>query len=197
MVGLSYNTTSGSMSATKLFLDTEFTGLNQNAQLISLAVVAESGQSFYAEFTDFDTKLLSDWHHTHVVPNLLYWNLPDYHNPLLHEWRIKGQAEKVVADLKLFLQQFILVEIWADVLAYDWVLFCELFGGALNLPDNIFYTPFDLATLFRFKDLIVPSGRYKEDVPRFDFVKYTTGPQHNALHDAMVELQCYRKLMGI
>ena len=39
---------------TKIFLDTEFTGLHQQSTLISLALVAESGEEFYAEFTDYD-----------------------------------------------------------------------------------------------------------------------------------------------
>lgn len=38
----------------KIFLDTEFTGLHQNAALISLAMVAETGEEFYAEFNDYD-----------------------------------------------------------------------------------------------------------------------------------------------
>jgi len=32
---------------TKVFLDTEFTGLHQGTSLISLALVAESGEEFY------------------------------------------------------------------------------------------------------------------------------------------------------
>ena len=35
-----------------IFLDCEFTGLQQHTSLISLALVAESGEEFYAEFTD-------------------------------------------------------------------------------------------------------------------------------------------------
>lgn len=36
----------------KIFLDCEFTQLNQESRLISLALVAESGEKFYVELTD-------------------------------------------------------------------------------------------------------------------------------------------------
>ena len=44
-----------------IFLDTEFTGLTQSAQLISLALVADTGEEFYAEFTDYELVDASDW----------------------------------------------------------------------------------------------------------------------------------------
>lgn len=34
--------------AIKIFLDTEFTGLTQNTSLISIGLVAETGEEFYA-----------------------------------------------------------------------------------------------------------------------------------------------------
>jgi len=54
-----------------IFLDTEFTGLRQSAQLISLALVDEQGRWFYAEFTDYDEHTLTNWHREHVLPYLL------------------------------------------------------------------------------------------------------------------------------
>ena len=36
----------------KLFLDCEFTQLNQGTKLISLALVSEAGDEFYVELTD-------------------------------------------------------------------------------------------------------------------------------------------------
>ncbi len=44
-----------------IFLDTEFTGLTQSTQLISLALVADTGEEFYAEFTDYELEDASDW----------------------------------------------------------------------------------------------------------------------------------------
>lgn len=39
---------------TKLFFDTEFTGLHKNTTLISIGIVSECGCKFYAELTDYD-----------------------------------------------------------------------------------------------------------------------------------------------
>jgi len=44
-----------------IFLDMEFTGLRQSTQLISLALVADTGEKFYAEFTDYDLDDKKDW----------------------------------------------------------------------------------------------------------------------------------------
>ena len=52
---------------TKLFFDTEFTGLHQNTTLISLGIVAESGQTFYAEFTDYDDFNCDEWIKKNVI----------------------------------------------------------------------------------------------------------------------------------
>ncbi len=37
---------------TKVFFDTEFTGLRQQTTLISIGLVAETGETFYAELTE-------------------------------------------------------------------------------------------------------------------------------------------------
>ena len=39
---------------TKIFFDTEFTGLHQKTTLISIGLVSEDGREFYAELTDYD-----------------------------------------------------------------------------------------------------------------------------------------------
>jgi hypothetical protein len=44
----------------KLFLDCEFTQLNQSTKLISLALVAETGTEFYVELTDTSVSQQTD-----------------------------------------------------------------------------------------------------------------------------------------
>ena len=58
------------MQKTKIFFDTEFTGLHQNTTLISIGLVAETGQTFYAELTDYDKNQIDDWLKTNVIDNL-------------------------------------------------------------------------------------------------------------------------------
>ncbi len=55
----------------KLFLDTEFTDLVPGAKLISIALVAEDGKSFYAELNDtYQEKDCSNFVKSRVLPFL-------------------------------------------------------------------------------------------------------------------------------
>lgn len=178
---------------TKLFLDTEFTGLHQNTTLISLALVADSGEEFYAELTDFDRDQVTPWIHEHVVQHLKQPHREatfcDTTTLLGSTTTMVGPTYFVAAQLQAWLQQFPSCEIWSDTLAYDWVLFCQLFGGALNIPKNVYYIPFDLATLFKVVGI-------DPDVNREEFAARTGWtddlPTHNALHDARVQRECYK-----
>jgi len=76
---------------------------------------------------------------------------------------------------------------WSDCLAYDWVLFNDLFGHAFNIPKNVYYIPFDICTLFKLKGI-------DPDINREEFAGMQ-GAKHNALHDAKVIKACYEKLM--
>ena len=65
----------------KLFLDCEFTRLNRDTKLISLALVSEAGHEFYVELTDtYQVADCSDF----VIQNVLsQLNLPDHGQPLV------------------------------------------------------------------------------------------------------------------
>ena len=173
----------------KIFLDTEFTGLHQQSSLISIALIAETGEDFYGELTDFDIKNINPWVKENVLPQLNENNASNI---------IKGTQKEIAKAIKEWLIQFSneasSIQIWADCYAWDWILFCELFGGAFEIPSSIHYMPMDLATLFDIK-----TG--KPDTSRFDFVKNEISDknwiQHHALHDAKVEKLCYDKLMGL
>lgn len=54
-----------------VFFDTEFTELGPKAQLISIGMVADNGQKFYAEFRDYDKENLNDWIKENVLSNLI------------------------------------------------------------------------------------------------------------------------------
>jgi hypothetical protein len=171
----------------RLFFDTEFTGLHQNTTLISIGIISEDGKAyFYAEFDDYDKSQVDDWIKENVMKNLIS-NKPDVSKNL-----VKGDKAHVKAKLEEFLNSFEgkQIEMWADVLAYDWVLFCELFGGAMNIPKNIDYSPFELCTLFKAKNV-------DPDISREEFTGIDPGGnKHNALFDAEVGRRCYLKLMN-
>lgn len=55
----------------RVFLDTEFTDLaNPEAELISIALVAEDGREFYAECRDFDRDACTNFVQEEVLPLL-------------------------------------------------------------------------------------------------------------------------------
>ena len=82
-----------------------------------------------------------------------------------------------------------MIEVWSDCLSYDWVLFNQLFEN--NLPNNIYYIPFDICTLFKIKNI-------DPDISREEFTENKIkSKKHNALHDAFVIKECYDKLILI
>ena len=81
------------------------------------------------------------------------------------------------------------IYMWSDCLAYDWVLFNNLFGGALEVPKFIYYIPFDICTLFEDRGI-------DPDIHRETFAELGEGNKHNALWDARVIKACYEKLMA-
>ncbi|HUM51395.1 MAG TPA: 3'-5' exoribonuclease [Chitinophagales bacterium] len=177
----------------RIFLDTEFTGLQQNTSLVSLALVAESGEEFYAEFTDYNNDQITVWLKEYVLSQLF---IKDNKSANLNNIQIKGNKEVIKSALINWFQQFPKqknsIQIWADCYAWDWVLFCELFGGAFNIPQNIHYMTMDLATYLFSKNIAVDTERIKllpDDYKDKDNLK-----QHNALFDARVELAVFNAL---
>lgn len=56
----------------KLYFDTEFTGLHQNTQLISIGIVSDNGKKFYAELNDYLPDILNKWIHENVISKLKF-----------------------------------------------------------------------------------------------------------------------------
>ena len=177
----------------KIFMDTEFTGLHQNTTLISLGLISEDGKEFYAEFNDYDKSQIDDWLQKNVINNLKF-NEDMIENAdgcyIYNEisTEIYGNNDIIKVELEKWLSQFESVEIWSDCLAYDWVLFGQIFGHAFNIPKNVYYIPFDICTLMKIKGI-------DTDISREEFIENSVeGKKHNALYDAKVIKKCYEKL---
>lgn len=162
----------------KIFFDTEFTGLHQNTTLLSIGIVDENGREFYGEMVDYDESQLNDWLRDNVIANFTREAI--------------YTKEQLAKDLKKWLQAYDYgekIEVWSDCLAYDWVLFCQIFGGAFEVPKNIYYIPFDICTFMKVKGV-------DPDINRETFAGMD-GAKHNALHDAKVIKACYEKLQAM
>lgn len=177
------------MDKTKVFFDTEFTGLHQKTTLISIGLISECGKSFYAEFTDYDKTQIDEWLQENVINNLC---LTEYDKDAnLNCWKIKGDSGDVKSALEVWFSQFDEVEMWSDCLAYDWILFNQIFGHAFSIPKNIYYIPFDICTLFKHKGI-------DPDISREDFSETKQqSKKHNALWDALIIGECYQKLFTL
>lgn len=177
---------------TKIFFDTEFTGLHQNTTLISIGIVSDCGKTFYAELTDYDKGQVDEWLQKNVIDKLL--------NSLMLKNSFEGTKNvRCLCDTPMlnkyltnWLSQFEEIEVWSDCLSYDWVLFNQIFGHAFNIPKNVYYIPFDICTLFKVKGI-------DPDINREIFSEYkgTDANKHNALHDATIIKSCYNKLINL
>jgi hypothetical protein len=181
-----------------IFFDLEFTGLHQGTTLISLGMVSEDGRKFYAEATDYDRSQVSPWIEENVIKNLRYSaSDPGAHLAADEEGYLfiplKGTRKYIADALRTWLSGFDSVEFWGDVLPYDWVVFCELFENkedpAERLPRNVYYIPFDIATLMKVKGI-------DPDISREAFSGISLN-KHNALDDARIVEACYLRLMSL
>jgi hypothetical protein len=179
---------------TKIFFDTEFTGLHQNTTLISIGLVSECGKSFYAELTDYDKSQVDDWLQENVINNLLVKENSTVGLDYPETRVVIGTINSVKEYLSDWLSQFEKIEMWSDCLSYDWVLFNQIFGHAFNIPKNVYYIPFDICTLFKIKGIDPDVNR--EEFSGMAFVSSEIPQKHNALWDAKVIKACYEKLNG-
>lgn len=175
----------------KVFFDFEFTGLRQNTTPISIGMVTEDNQYFYGEFTDYDKLQIDPWIKDNVIKNLS--DIPAV--PEEDLMTASGRRVGIKDSMRIFFEFNGLsqkgIEFYGDCLSYDWVLFCELFGGALYLPKYIYYIPFDISTMFKMKGV-------DPDISREEFAGFRKEEsKHNALFDAMIIKKCYERLMKI
>ncbi len=116
----------------RYFLDTEFhdSGLGAPLQLISIGLAREdapkSGKRFYGVNTLYDWGKSTDWLRENVKPSL-------YQRPTSYLF-IHSSANVIRDGICGFLREDPRPEFWAYHSAYDWVLFCQLFGGMKKLP---------------------------------------------------------------
>lgn len=183
-------------NARRVYLDCEFTGLHKNTTLISIALVGDDNKCFYAELNDYDEDQVDEFVQEEVISKLVLTHIDDeFSSKIDNVTYVKGSIKYVANELDKWLSNYNndVIEIWSDCLAYDWVLFVNLYGNAFNIPNNIYYIPFDICTLFKVYDI-------DPDINRESFIKsegllLNNNNKHNALHDVMVIKACHDKLI--
>lgn len=153
----------------KLFLDCEFSQLNRDAKLISLALVSEAGHEYYVELTD--TYLVgdcSDFVIHNVLPQL---NLPAHGQTLV-------EAQSSLLAFLSNLQGPL--EVCSE--APDWDLFCQLAYVDHRWPGNVANHATNLILLLRHLDANHIGNVVLPELP------------HHALLDARLLADLYRRL---
>ena len=190
----------------KLFFDTEFTGLHKNTTLISIGIVSEDGRTFYCELNDYNESQVNDWIRENVIAKLKF-RRPEKNedepfattrhesnpvpNNLYNGYSVEFRG--TMADLRYQLNTWLFqfketCYFWSDCLSYDWVLFNHIFGSAFDIPENVYYIPFDICTMFEMIGI-------DPDISREQFVNIVNRDEkHNALFDAKVIQDCYIRL---
>jgi len=105
----------------KIWFDTEFIEDGKTIDMISIGMVREDGQTFYAESAECDHDLASPW----VKENVLVH---------LQGGRFDWSRREIAAAIVAFAGEK--PEFWAYYADYDWVVLCQLFGTMMQLPEG-------------------------------------------------------------
>jgi len=121
----------------KFFLDTEFIERGHAAplQLVSIGIVSYLGKEFYGVSSEFDPDAANDWVKANVLPHL--GDGPRLTHP------------ELAAAIRVFIAANGLrnsdgspstydsgPEFWGYYADYDWVVFCQIFGAMVDLPEG-------------------------------------------------------------
>lgn len=191
----------------RVYFDSEFTGLHQKTTLISIGFIDENYNTFYAEFSDYDRTQLDDWLEDNVIKNLMFSDATpeSYMDVEVHQFdsgadcsdtKCYGNTQYVTKKLIEWMNGLSSkysgeqLEMCSDCMGYDWVLLNELWGGAMNKPECMYYIPQELCTVFSEHGIDPDINReeyaYGDNMPS-DVAK------HNALWDAKVIKDCWER----
>lgn len=178
----------------RIFFDTEFTGLHKNTTLISIGLVTDDGEKFYAELTDYDESQCNDWIEENVLNHLILSGNEELAAALGDD----PMATTVLgckADVRHELLEWLRnlgddIQFVSDVCHYDMVLLVDLLAdSALELPE--FINPYchdvnrDISVLIDANEQAA-FNYSREQLLEEKRAVLPIGQKHNALYDAEV-----------
>lgn len=145
---------------TRYFFDTEFMEDGKTVELLSIGIVCDDGREYYAINSEADRSKANDWVKANVLPHLPaegsgWWKTREV---------IRDEIVRFIRAGKRA------PEFWAYFADYDWLVFCQLFGRMVDLPQGFPQFCMDL------KQLAVELG--SPPLPQ------QVGTEHHALDDA-------------
>lgn len=192
---------------TRLFFDLEFTGLHQQTTPISIGLVSEAGQHFYAEFNDYEASQCDDWIQKNVIERLKFTSSSideqkhqarsRFQDSPIYSIEMRGNKEEIRKELTQWLNQFQGIEWVSDVCHYDFVLLIEiLVGHALHLPPQWSACCYDLnqALAIYYDCGVSEAFKLNREQLCQTFGIELEEEKHNALYDAKVIRALYLAL---
>lgn len=117
---------------TRYFIDTEFIEDGKTIELISIGIVADSGKELYAISTEFDESKASNWVKENVIAQLEPKDSDK--STLSRIWKSRSCIREQILEFVESNQGK--PEFWGYYADYDWVVFCQLFGTMMDLPNS-------------------------------------------------------------
>jgi hypothetical protein len=152
----------------KYWFDTEFIERPGILDLISIGMVAEDGREFYAESSEVDWTHANQWTLKRVRPQL--------EGPGMTREHISYAIREFTARDKQPV-------FWGYFPAYDWVLFCWLFGSITEMP-------------FHFPQLCMDVKQWAMELGDPE-LPHQSHARHNALADARWTRDAWRFLADL
>lgn len=107
-----------------IYLDTEFIRHEKGIELVSVGLVKQTGDFYYAISSEFHPDLASEWVQTHILSTL---ELEIVRKPLA----------QIAQEIPVFVGRQV-AEFWGYLATYDWWLILQLYGGDIQkLPYNM------------------------------------------------------------
>lgn len=161
----------------RYYLDTEFDETESGVTLISLALAAEDGRELYLVSSDLVPLSCNLWVRENVIPHLFHGLAPEGMVP--------------ISDMSMHVESFMSNDpgpwkFWGYYCAYDWYLFCRLWGGMLKMPSRFPNLCLDLKQV---AETMYPGLSLKDQVP-------PEKPEHNALADSRWNVRLHAWLMA-
>lgn len=174
----------------RYFLDTEFVEQPNTIELISIGLVAEDGRELYMVHSEANLENASEWVKKNVLTGMPQYN-ESYND--LRGLRDEAYVELTIADIRekiLFFcgQKNNVAEkcsFYGYYSAYDWVIFCWIFGKMIDLPDKFPMFCIDLKQMM--EERLLNSEWKERNVPN-------DAGEHHALADARWNLKLYKEI---
>lgn len=151
----------------KVYFDTEFIAKPYHLELISIGMVREDGEMYYAISSEFDPQQAKPWVQENVIAQL---------EPEVTPKSLQQIQEEILMFLAHRTPEF-----WAYYASFDWVLFSWLMEDFNAMPAHFPKHCLDL----------------RQEIARLRFPKSQVPPnenKHNALDDALWNKELHKRL---